>query len=241
MGRILVMIPTYNEIDNVHLLFHELIDLPFHKDILFIDDNSPDGTGKELDKLKIINKNMFVMHRTQKKGIGSAHYEGIKWAYENNYDLLVTMDCDFTHSPKAIIDFIENLKDNDVVVGSRYMKSDSLKGWNLFRKFLTNLGHFLTRYILGLHEDATGAFRLYNIKKLPFEVFDLVTSKGYSFFFESLFIISYNKFRIKEIPIDLPARTYGNSKMEVSDALKSLKYLMLLLKRKYLNSNTLKL
>lgn len=237
----LIAIPTYNELENIRNLYNQINELPFSKDFLFVDDNSPDGTGQIIQSIQSENKNVFAKFRPSKMGIGSAHQDIISFAYEKKYKVLITMDCDFTHSPKSIIDFINGSENHDVVVGSRYLKKDSLKDWNLLRKFLTNLGHILTKYVLNLKEDATGAFRLYKLENIPFQLFGLVQSKSYSFFFESLFIISYNNFKIKEIGIDLPSRTYGTSKMEIKDVIKSLKYLYLLLVRKYLNKSTLKL
>lgn len=238
---ILIAIPTYNESENIRNLYNQINELSFSKDFLFVDDNSPDGTGKIIQEIQIENENVFANFRPSKMGIGSAHQDIIKFAYEKKYKILITMDCDFTHSPKSIIDFINESPNFDVVIGSRYLKKDSLKDWNLFRKFLTNFGHILTKHVLNLKEDATGAFRLYKLEKIPYSLFSLVQSKGYSFFFESLFIISYNNFKIKEIGIDLPSRTYGTSKMEIKDVIKSLKFLFIILNRKYFNNESLEL
>ncbi len=156
----------------------------------------------------------------------AAHNEvGISWAYEHNYEILVTMDCDFTHSPSYIIDFIKLSDKANIVVGSRYMQKDSLATWNLFRKFLTYLGHFLTVNILNMPYDASGAFRLYSLKRST-KPFSINHFKGYSFFFESLFILYFNKITIVETPIGLPSRTYGTSKMTYNDAWKSLQFLL---------------
>lgn len=182
---------------------------------------------------------MSVIHRTGKLGIGSAHKEGIKRAYEKGYGVLVTMDCDFTHSPEYILDFIKNSGQTDIVVGSRYLKKDSLSSWNLFRKSLTHLGHFLTVNLLNMPYDASGAFRLYNLKSIDQRIFSLIRSNGYSFFFESLFILNFNKKRIFEIPIELPSRTYGTSKMTWKDAWTSLEFLMALYMRKLFNTKSL--
>ncbi len=235
----LIFIPTYNESENVENIFAQIKALALDADLLFLDDNSPDGTGRIIDRIVTENTGVYAIHRSGKLGIGSAHMDGINWAYDHQYETLITMDCDFTHSPSYIIDFIEGSTNHSVVVGSRYMKEGSLKDWNLFRKTLTHLGHVLSKYILNLSYDATGAFRLYKLNEIPKELFHLVESRGYSFFFESLFIINYNKFRINEIPIDLPARTYGNSKMEIRDALKSLRYLLSTLRRKLFDKKSL--
>lgn len=221
----LVFIPTYNEKENVAKICQEILDLNLDLDILFLDDNSPDGTGAIIDDLVNKYPNVFAIHRPQKSGIGSAHIEGITWAYNKEYDVLITMDCDFTHSPNYIPVLIEESQNYDVIVGSRYLKQNSLKDWNLFRRFLTNLAHFLTSFLLKMKFDATGAFRLYNLKKIDIDAFNVLTSESYSFFFESLYILFINKYSIKEIPMCLSARTYGHSKMSMKDILKSLSFL----------------
>lgn len=234
-NKTLIFIPTYNEAENVEQIFLEIKSLKIFADILFIDDNSPDGTGEIIDKISIQNKNVFTLHRLGKQGIGSAHKDGIKWAYENHYEILITMDCDFTHSPEYILDFIKYSPSYDIVIGSRYMEKGSLESWNLFRKTLTHLGHFLTTTFLEMPYDSSGAFRLYNLNQIPKEVFDLIKSNSYSFFFESLFILNINKYTIHEFPIILPSRTYGHSKMSYRDAFKSLRYLMKIYRHKILN------
>jgi dolichol-phosphate mannosyltransferase len=217
--KTLIFIPTYNERDNAPELFNQILALGLDADILFLDDNSPDGTGQILDDLAATHPLLSVIHRTGKLGIGSAHLEGIQWAYNHGYTRLVTMDCDFTHSPMDISRLLETLPGCDVVVGSRWMQADSLKEWSIFRKFLTGLGHFLTRDILKVPFDATGAFRVYDLTRIPRHVFNRVTAQGYAFFFESLFLLIRNGYRVREIPIMLPKRTYGHSKMRISDAL----------------------
>ena len=186
-SKTLIFIPTYNEVENVERIYREIKSLNLGTDILFLDDNSPDGTGKLIDGLVEKNNDTFIIHRSGKLGIGSAHQAGIKWAYGRSYEILVTMDCDFTHSPSYIINFIRHSVKSDIVVGSRYMKKHSLASWNLFRKFLTKLGHFLTVNLLNMPYDASGAFRLYSLKNIDKNIFSLIQSNGYSFFFESLF------------------------------------------------------
>ncbi len=217
--KTLIFVPTYNERDNAPDLFKQILTLGLAADILFLDDNSPDGTGQILDDLAATHDCLHVIHRTGKLGIGSAHVEGIQWAYSHGYTRLVTMDCDFTHSPIDIPRFFEALSGNDVVVGSRWMQADSLDEWSAFRKFLTGLGHFLTRDLLKVPVDATGAFRIYDLTRIPRHVFNRVTAQGYAFFFESLFLLIRNNYRVREIPIMLPKRTYGHSKMRFYDAI----------------------
>jgi dolichol-phosphate mannosyltransferase len=220
-GKLLIFIATYNEAENVEPLFQRIRQLNLGADILFLDDNSPDGTGRIIDRIAAENPNVHTIHRSGKQGIGSAHLAGIAWAYEHGYQTLVTMDCDFTHSPERIVDFLAHTRTHDIVVGSRYMQQGSLRTWNLLRKSLTRVGHLLTTGLLRMPYDATGAFRLYRLDRIPAGVFGLVYSRSYSFFFESLYICWLNGARIHEIPIDLPARTYGHSKMAWRDALRS--------------------
>ncbi|MFH2205130.1 MAG: polyprenol monophosphomannose synthase [Elusimicrobiota bacterium] len=218
MKRPLVFIPTYNERSNVGTILKELCALEVELDILFLDDNSPDGTGEVLDKLVAAFPQVSVIHRAGKQGIGSAHQEGIRWAYEKGYRVLITMDCDFTHPTCYIPDFIAKGEQGTVVVGSRYVRHDSLQNWDLTRIVLTHLGHFMTKYFLCLPYDATGAYRLYRLDKVPHTAFLRVRSPGYSFFFESLYLLHRNGFPIEEVGITLPARTRGYSKMTFRDA-----------------------
>jgi dolichol-phosphate mannosyltransferase len=224
---LLIFIPTYNERENVEGIAQQIMALGLKADILFLDDNSPDGTGQILDALATQHPNIRVIHRSGKLGIGSAHITGISRAYDEGYRMLVTMDCDFTHSPAYIHDFIAASEGADVVVGSRYMQQKSLTGWNAYRKILTMSGHFLTGLFLRMPYDATGAFRLYNLARLSRQFLEPVKSLGYSFFFESLYVLHINGFVIREVPILLPARMYGHSKMRMSDAVQSLKRLVL--------------
>lgn len=217
----LIFIATYNERGNVAAICEQILALPLQTDLLFIDDNSPDGTGELLDQLAAQHDNIAVIHRSGKLGLGSAHLAGIAWAYERSYETLITMDCDFTHSPADILRLLEQFPGQDVVVGSRFLQEKSLPGWNLLRRSLTWFGHGLTGALLGMRYDATGAFRVYRLTTIPANLFHLVISRGYSFFFESLFILHFNRFAIKEVPIVLPARTYGTSKMSFREAARS--------------------
>ncbi|MCO6500297.1 MAG: glycosyltransferase [Vicingus serpentipes] len=221
----LILIPTYNERENVEKIFSKVNALNLNLDVLFVDDNSTDGTKEVLNQLSTSHKNLYVINRPGKMGIGSAHQDGIKWAYDKGYETLISMDCDLTHSPSDIPLFIENSKNHEIVVGSRYMQKDSIDTWNMYRKFLTRLGHFLTTTLLGMEYDASGAFRLYRLSKIDQRVFGLIESKTYSFFFESLLVLHLNQYQITEIPIKLPARTYGSSKMTLNDMILSLRML----------------
>lgn len=215
--KILVFIPTYNEAENVESLFQQIRDLGIPLDILFLDDNSPDGTGQIIDQLVAKYPGVFAIHRENKLGIGSAHKTGIDWAYRNSYKMLITMDSDFTHSPLDIPTFIAMAFNSDIVIGSRYLEEGSLRDWNIYRRILTRLGHRLTVSLLKIDNDASGAYRLYRLDSMAPEIFDRVYSNSYSFFFESLYILKLNGCTVTEFPIDLPGRTYGHSKMALKD------------------------
>ncbi len=219
--RTLIFVPTYNERENVGNMVTQILELALDADLLFLDDGSPDGTGDVLDRLAESNGRLSIVHRSGKLGIGSAHLDGIRWAYDHDYDRLITLDCDFTHAPVDILRIVEHLEGHDVVVGSRYMRENSLPGWNILRRSLTALGHTLTKNLLRIEADATGALRGYDLRRIPRELFDLVASRGYAFFFESMFLLVRNGFRVKEFAIVLPARTYGSSKMTLRETWRS--------------------
>jgi dolichol-phosphate mannosyltransferase len=224
--KTLIFIPTYNERGNVEQITERVLALGLDADVLFMDDSSPDGTGQILDSLARRHPRLSVIHRPAKSGIGSAHVDGIAYAYDEGYRRLVTLDADFTHSPELIPVFLEQGETADVVVGSRYIAGESLPGWTLFRKALTKLGHLLTEHLLGMTQDATGAFRVYNLETIPRGLFALVQSRGYAFFFESLLIVNRNGFSIAEVPITLPARSAGHSKMSYAEIQRSLRMLV---------------
>ncbi|HEY4016016.1 MAG TPA: glycosyltransferase [Polyangiaceae bacterium] len=224
--RVLIFIPTYEERGNVESMVTELVRNVPQADIVFMDDNSPDGTGDLLDRIATTEPRLKVLHRAGKLGVGGAHLDGIAYAYDHGYGTLVTLDCDFTHSPADIPALLARSKDADLVIGSRYLQPDSLPGWNAVRKLLTNAGHVVTENILGISGDATGAFRVYRLSTIPRAMFDLVTARGYAFFFQSLFIAKQNGLTVAEVAIQLPARTYGNSKMNLREVERSVAQLV---------------
>lgn len=226
---LLIFIPTYNEINNVECILSDILELKINAPILFMDDNSPDGTGNLIDKLAKENSNLIVIHRSAKLGIGSAHRDGIHWAYENGFQYLLSMDCDATHPPQYIPNFLQKISDFDIVVGSRHLQRSSLADWSFKRKILTKLGHWLTFYCLNIPYDATGAFRLYHLNNIPRSFLDKVRSQGYSFFFETLFVLHHNQVKVGEVAIHLPSRVNDKSKMKYKDIYDSLFLLVVLL------------
>jgi len=226
--KILVFVPTYNEVENAPTLCRELFQLGLDCDVLFVDDNSPDGTADALEAMRSEFPRLLVQKRSGKLGIGSAHAGAIEWAYENAYDIVVTLDGDFSHSPADIPKLVKAAESADIAVGSRWLTANSLPGWNYYRRFMTRLGHALTKYVLGIPHDASGAFRAYRLDKIAKETFTAVQSLGYSFFFESMFVLKQQGHSFSEVPIVLPARTYGNSKMRLQDVWHSGRYIFTL-------------
>ena len=238
-ASLLIFLATYNEVDNVGLIHALIRDYCPEADILFVDDNSPDGTGAKLDSIAAADPRVHVVHRPGKQGIGSAHKVGIAWAYDHGYARLVTMDCDLAHSPEYLPVFLAT--EGDVVVGSRFASRESLPGWTLYRKTLTRLGHALTQRLLDMPYDATGAFRCYDLRRVPRAFLSRVRSDSYPFFFESLHLLHRNGLTVTEVPIHLPARTYGESKMRLRDVARGAGFLVGHALRARLRPGTLRL
>ena len=232
---LLIFVPTYNEKDNVRLIIEGLrFNLP-GVPILFCDDNSPDGTSSLLRELANEFGDIEVVTREGKLGIGSAHKFGIRRAAELGYRRLLTLDCDLTHQPSDCARFARH-EGGDVVVGTRFKGSNSLADWNLVRKYITRAGHIATCILLGMPYDATGALRRYNLKRLGSDWLSEVKSDGYAFFFESLMVLDRKGAEIEEIPIDLPKRTYGSSKMCFAELFRSCGMLAILALRRFAHS-----
>ena len=222
----LIVIPTYNEKTNIYLLLNKLVKLFQSKFvILVIDDNSPDGTANEV--LKFTKKYKFIKlkSRNKKLGIGSAHKYGIKYAIKNKFEILITMDSDGTHDPKYIKKFLNLIKNYDLITTTRFSNKNSLRSWPLFRVILTNIRHLIIKFFLGVKIDASGAYRCYNLKHLNYKDILAAKDNGYSFFWESIFILFKKRYSIYEIPIKLPYRSIGSSKMTVKDILFALIYI----------------
>jgi dolichol-phosphate mannosyltransferase len=224
MKNFLIIIPTYNENNNVLDILKKINKcLKFKKDILFIDDNSDDGT---LDKIKKnITKNIFLIKREKKLGVGSAHKLGIRFGFKKKYKQILTMDCDGTHHPKYVRSMIAASKKNDLVITSRFYKKNALSDCPFQRKIITYTRYILIKILFGISLDTSGAFRLYNVKSINLNDILLAKDNGYSFFWESIVILLKKKYRISEIPIILPTRRTGFSKMRIKDLFYALFYL----------------
>ncbi len=218
--KLTVVIPTYNEAENVTPMTDALFDLDIPGlDVLIVDDESPDGTGQIADELAAQRPGqMHVMHRTGLRGLGRAYIDGFRWALEHDADFIVQMDCDFSHSPRYIPQFLEHIQDYDVVVGSRYVqggKTDADWGWG--RWLLSWWANSIyTRLILGCKvRDATAGFKCWRRETLQSIDLNRIRSQGYVFQVEMAYVTERLGYRVLEIPIYFADRHIGRSKMTV--------------------------
>jgi dolichol-phosphate mannosyltransferase len=215
MKRGLIVIPTYNEADNIVKLIKEILSLSIPNivlNILVIDDNSSDGTSA---LVKSINLNgVYIIDRANKMGLGTAYILGFKYAITNNYDYVFEMDADFSHDPEAIPEFIREIEKNDLVIGSRYLDGIAVVNWPLSRLIISLGASIYTRAItfLPVH-DVTAGYMCYNVESLKTLNLDTVKSNGYSFQIEMKYRMWKHKFKLKEIPIVFVDRRAGVSKM----------------------------
>lgn len=223
MNKQIVIIPTYNEEENIINLYKKINEY-LKIDILFVDDNSNDRTQLIIKKLKSKDKNIHHIFRPSKLGIGSAHKDGLKWAYRKKYKTIITMDGDGTHDPKYLKGMIKKLDHYDLVISNRFIKKDSLKDWPFFRVVLTTLRHYLLVTLLNLKFDASGGLRCINSKKIKIKHL-LSKSNDYCYFWENLFFLNKERYKIGNIAIKLPYRKLGSSKMKLSDIINALFYL----------------
>ncbi len=215
--RFLIIIPTLNEKGNIEIIYNKIFKIFKNANILFIDDNSKDGSKDEIIKLKKKNKRVSFIFRKRKLGIGSAHKLGINIGIRRKYRFILTMDCDGTHDPKYIVNMFKAINKNDLVLTNRFLNKNSIKGWEFKRIFITKVRHYLVKIFLGSELDSSGGFRLYDFKKVDYLDIKKAKDNGYSFFIESTILLENRGYKIYEIPINLPARVLGSSKMRFVD------------------------
>lgn len=210
----LVIIPTYNELENLPRLIPAVLSQDESINILIVDDGSPDGTGAFIKEQMKKNDRVFLLEREKKMGLGTAYIAGFKYALQNNYDYIFEMDADFSHDPNELKNFLIAIKDNDLVLGSRYINGVRVLNWPMTRLLLSFFASVYTRFITGLPvRDATGGFKCFRRKVLESIDLDQIKSNGYSFQIEMTFKAYAKGFRIKEIPIVFIDRVRGKSKM----------------------------
>ena len=212
--KTLIIIPTYNEAKNIKRLIEEIFKLDLDINILIIDDNSPDGTGNIVEEVAKRDHKVNLIKREGKMGLGTAYVTGFKYAIDNKYDYIFEMDADFSHDPKEIPNFLEKIKECDLVIGSRYIKGVNVINWPLRRLILSYGANIYTRFITGLPiKDSTSGYKCF--KRNVLENIDLnsIHSGGYSFQIEMNYKTWKKDFKIAEIPIIFVDRTEGKSKM----------------------------
>jgi dolichol-phosphate mannosyltransferase len=214
MNTTLVVVPTYNERDNLPMLAQRLLALPVQVDLLVVDDNSPDGTGKMADELAAKHPSIHVLHRSEKNGLGRAYIAGFKWALERGYEFVFEMDGDFSHNPDDIPAFLEAANDADLVLGSRYLNGIRVINWPLRRLMLSlNAGKYV-RVITGMpFSDPTGGYKCFRRRALEALEIDAIQSNGYSFQIELTHKVWRQGMKVVEVPIIFTDRIQGHSKM----------------------------
>jgi dolichol-phosphate mannosyltransferase len=225
MNKICVIIPTLNEEKNILKIYTKIKNTKINLDILFVDDNSKDKSQKIIKQLSKNNKKIKYLFR-KKCGIGSAHKDGIKYCYKKRYETIITMDSDGTHDPIYFKKLLSASKKYDLVSTSRFNKKNLISDWPLSRKIITYARHYLIILFLSMRFDASGAFRCFKTKKIKLKDILKARTNSYTFFWESLYILSIKKYTIHEISVRLIYRKLGNSKMKLYDIIFAFFYLI---------------
>ena len=216
MGKNLVIIPTYNEIENIEKMIRTVFDLPREFELLIVDDGSPDGTAAKVKELqKEYPTNLHIEERKGKLGLGTAYIHGFKWALARDYDFIFEMDCDFSHNPKDLVRLLEACENSaDVAVGSRYVKGGNVSNWDTKRILLSYFASVYVRMILWFNvKDTTAGFKCYKRKVLETIDLDKIRFMGYAFQIEMKYSAYKKGFKIVEVPITFVDRVLGTSKM----------------------------
>jgi dolichol-phosphate mannosyltransferase len=224
LGRVLVVLPTYNERDNLGWVVGRIRAATPQVDVLVVDDDSPDGTGEVADELAAADPQVSVLHRTEKAGLGAAYLHGFRVALERGYDVVGEMDADGSHQPEQLPLLLEALQGADLVIGSRWVPGGSVVNWPLSRKVLSVGGNLYARVLLGIPlRDVTAGYRLF--RRTTLEEIDLgsVESAGYIFQTELAFRTLHAGLRVVEVPIEFVERVRGESKMSRDVAIESLR------------------
>lgn len=213
-SKAIIVVPTYNEYENVERLVGEIHCFQPQVNILFVDDNSPDGTSDLIKKIQRENSNIYLLERQGKMGLGSAYIAGFKFALEKGFEYIFEMDADFSHDPKEIPNFLEAIELYDLVLGSRYIKGVNVVNWPLKRLLLSYFANMYTRIITGISvRDSTGGFKCFRRQVLEDIDLNNIKSNGYAFQIEINFKAWKKGFRLKEIPIIFIDRVFGQSKL----------------------------
>ncbi|MDB5307222.1 MAG: polyprenol monophosphomannose synthase [Gemmataceae bacterium] len=227
--RILISLATYNEAGNLTALIEEVHRVVPHADVLVIDDNSPDGTGKIADELAAKDPRVHVLHRPGKLGLGTATLAAMNYAMEHGYDYLQNMDADFSHPPRYLPGILAGMSKYDVMIGSRYTKGGATENWPLPRRVISQGVNLLVRFLFRMPvKDASGAYRCYRVSKLREAHLERTRSRGYSFQQEVLFRCHKARCKLGEYPILFENRRAGASKVNRAEAVRSISMILYL-------------
>ena len=210
----LIIIPTYNERENIVLIIPEIKKVLPQVHILVVDDSSPDGTAQSVREMASTISDVYLLERPQKNGLGRAYISGFQWALQRSYQFIFEMDADFSHDPKYLPDFLNAIKENDLVIGSRYISGVNVINWPMSRLLLSYCGNKFASILTGISvKDCTGGFKCFRRELLEKLDMEKISSSGYSFQVEINYYAWKMGFRIAEIPIVFTDRKFGDSKM----------------------------
>lgn len=225
--KTLIIIPTYNECENLRLLLGEIFSYAPKTDVLIVDDNSPDGTGKLADDVHDENPQVHVLHRAGKLGIATAYIAGFLYALEHGYEVVFEMDADFSHDPRYLPHFLNAIEQADLVIGSRHIPGGDTPNWSIMRRLISGGGNIFARHMLGIPvHDCTAGYRCYRRHVLESIDLDNIESRGYAFQVEMAYRVMVRGFKIIETPIIFMDRRVGRSKMSRKNVIESFTYVL---------------
>ena len=214
LGRVLVVVPTYNEAENLEPVVARMRAAVPEVDLLVVDDGSPDGTGEIADRLAAADPSVHVLHRTDKAGLGAAYIAGFRWALADGYDVVVEMDSDGSHAPEELPRLLTALHEADLVIGSRWVPGGQIRNWPLYRQIISIGGSTYARVLLRFPvRDSTSGYRAFRRQVLEELKLDEVASQGYCFQIDLAWKTWRSGFRVREVPITFTEREVGRSKM----------------------------
>ena len=225
--KTLIIIPTYNELENLRPLLQEIFSNAPDTDVLIVDDNSPDGTGKLADEMHNENPQVHVLHRAGKLGLGTAYITGFKYAITHGYEAIFEMDADFSHDPRYLPAFLKAIEHADLVIGSRYIPGGDTPNWSILRRFISGGGNLFARFMLGIPvHDCTAGFRCYRRTVLESIDLDTIQAQGYAFQVELAYRTTRQGFKVVETPIVFMDRRVGKSKMSRTIVIEAFTYVL---------------
>lgn len=225
--KTLIIVPTYNEAENLPSLLEGIFTYAPETDVLVVDDNSPDGTGDLVEEIRRHNAHVHLMRRPGKLGLGTAYIAGFKFAIARHYDAAFEMDADFSHDPRHLSEFLQAIEQADLIIGSRYVPGGSTPNWSFIRRLISGSGNIFARFMLNMPvHDCTGGYRCYRRAVLEAIDLDSVQSRGYAFQVEMTYRVLQQGFKVVEIPVTFMDRRLGQSKMSKKIIVEAFTYVL---------------